>query len=61
VSEPIESRPTGFQVITVRLPTEVAQRLFDETRRRNTRLSDLVLEGVELVLACDAQSSWEAL
>src|SRR5262245_54569990 len=38
----IESRPTGTQVVSARLPTVLAEELLAEAARRDLKLSDLV-------------------
>jgi hypothetical protein len=43
----IERRPSGSQVVSVRLPTELARRLFEEAARLGVRPSELTREAVE--------------
>jgi hypothetical protein len=50
----IESRPSGTQVISARLPTALAEELLAEAARRNLKLSDLVREAVERMLHAEA-------
>jgi len=45
--EQIESRPSGNQVISARLPTALAEELLSEAGRRGVRPSELVREAVE--------------
>jgi hypothetical protein len=49
-AERIESRPSGSQVISARLPTVLAERLLSEASRRAVRPSELVREAVEALL-----------
>jgi len=50
----IESRPTGTQVISARLPTDLAEELLTEAARRGLRPSELVREAVERMLQSEA-------
>lgn len=45
--ERIESRPSGNQVISARLPTALAEELLAEAARRGVRPSELVRSAVE--------------
>ena len=45
--EQIESRPSGTQVISARLPTVLAERLLSEASSRGIRPSELVRQAVE--------------
>lgn len=45
--EQIESRPSGTQVISARLPSALAEDLLAEAARRGVRPSELVREAVE--------------
>jgi hypothetical protein len=45
--EQIESRPSGTQVISARLPSVLAEDLLAQAARRGVRLSELVREAVE--------------
>lgn len=44
---PIESRPSGTQVISARLPSALAEALLAEAQRLRVRPSELVREAVE--------------
>jgi len=48
--EQIETRPSGNQVISARLPTALAEKLLSEAGRRGVRPSELVREAVEALL-----------
>jgi hypothetical protein len=48
--EEIESRPSGSQVISARLPTPLADELLSEAARRGVRPSELVRIAVESFL-----------
>ena len=48
--EQIESRPSGNQVISARLPTDLAEELLAEAARRGVRPSELVRQAVEALL-----------
>lgn len=48
--EQIESRPSGSQVISARLPTPLADELLSEAARRGVRPSELVRIAVESFL-----------
>jgi hypothetical protein len=48
--ELIESRPSGTQVISARLPTILAEELLDEASRRGVRPSEVVRQAVEAYL-----------
>jgi hypothetical protein len=48
--ERIETRPSGTQVISARLPTQVAEELLAEAVRRRIKPSELVREAVENLL-----------
>jgi hypothetical protein len=48
--EQIESRPSGNQVISARLPTALAEELLSEAARRGVRPSELVRQAVEAFL-----------
>lgn len=43
----IERRPSGTQVVSARLPAELAQRVIAEAEARGTRLSEVIREAVE--------------
>jgi len=45
--EPIESRPSGTQVISARLPSQLAEELLAAAERRSIRASEAVREAVE--------------
>ncbi len=45
--EQVESRPSGTQVISARLPTVLAEGLLAEANRRGIRPSELVRQAVE--------------
>jgi len=45
--EAIERRPRGTQVVSARLPVELAQELLAEAARRGSKPSELVREAVE--------------
>jgi hypothetical protein len=45
--EQIESRPTGTQVISTRLPSDLAEALLAEAERRQMRPSELVRHAIE--------------
>lgn len=47
----IDSRPSGSQVVSVRLHTELAQRLFEEAALLEVRPSELVRVAVERLLS----------
>ncbi len=49
-AEEIESRPSGTQVISARLPTVLAEELLAEAARRGVRPSELVRQAVESIL-----------
>jgi hypothetical protein len=49
-AERIESRPSGSQVISARLPTILAEELLDEASQRGLRPSELVRQAVEAYL-----------
>lgn len=53
-AEPIESRPTGTQVISARLPTALAEELLAEATRRGFRPSELVRQAIEALLRAEA-------
>jgi predicted DNA-binding protein len=53
--EKIERRPSGTQVFSARLPTDLAQRLLETARDRDQRPSDLVREAVEQYLTAGHQ------
>src|SRR4051794_21577523 len=53
--EKIEVRPSGTQVISARLPEELAQRFLDEAERRGIKPSQLAREAIELLLEDDAR------
>ena len=46
----IESRPSGTQVISARLPTALAEELLAEATRRNVKPSDLIRQAVDSFL-----------
>jgi hypothetical protein len=48
--ELIESKPSGTQVISARLPTVLAEELLDDASRRGVRPSELVRQAVEAYL-----------
>src|SRR5215472_13328625 len=48
--ELIESRPSGTQVVSARLPTILAEELLDEAGRRGIRPSELVRQAVDAFL-----------
>jgi hypothetical protein len=48
--EQIESRPSGTQVISARLPTGLAEELLTEASRRKVRPSELVRAAVDAYL-----------
>lgn len=48
--EQVESRPSGSQVISARLPTQLAEQLLSEAARRGLRPSELVRIAVESFL-----------
>lgn len=48
--EQIESRPSGTQVISARLPTALAEELLAEASRRKVRPSELVRAAVDAYL-----------
>jgi hypothetical protein len=50
----IESRPTGTQVISARLPTALAEKLLAEAARRGLKPSELVRAAVERMLHAEA-------
>ncbi len=50
--EPIESRPSGTQVVSARLPSQLAEELLAAAERRNIRASEAVREAVEKWLRC---------
>ncbi len=57
--EQIESRPSGTQVISARLPTILAERLLSEASSRGIRPSEVVRQAVEAYIrsgACRAAS-----
>ena len=47
----IESRPSGTQVISARLPSALAEALLAEAQRRGVRPSEVVREAMETWLA----------
>jgi hypothetical protein len=53
-AEQIESRPTGTQVISARLPTVLAEELLAEAARRGYRPSDLVRQAVEAFMQAES-------
>ena len=53
--EQIESRPSGMQVISARLPTALAEQLLAEAANRDVRLSDLVRQAVESFLLTETR------
>jgi hypothetical protein len=50
--ERIESRPSGTQVVSARLPSQLAEELLAVADHRNMRLSEAVREAVEKWLRC---------
>lgn len=48
--EQIESRPSGSQVISARLPADLAEQVLTEAARREVRPSEVVREAIELWL-----------
>ena len=48
--EQIESRPSGSQVISARLPTVLAEALLAEAARRGVRPSELIRDAIEIWL-----------
>jgi hypothetical protein len=52
--EQIDSRPTGSQVISTRLPTALAEELLAQAASRKIRMSDLVRQAVEAFLHTQA-------
>jgi len=48
--EQIESKPSGSQVISARLPANLTQRVLAEASRRGVRPSELVREAIEMWL-----------
>jgi hypothetical protein len=52
-AELIESKPTGTQVISARLPTVLAEELLSEAVRRGARPSELVRQAVEALLRAE--------
>jgi hypothetical protein len=48
--EQIESRPSGTQVVSARLPTALAEELLDQASQRGIRPSELVRQAVESYL-----------
>jgi hypothetical protein len=48
--EQIESRPSGSQVLSARLPTILAEELLAEAARRGVRPSELIRDAIELWL-----------
>ena len=45
--EEIESRPSGSQVISARLPTALAEKVLTEAARRGAKPSEVVREAIE--------------
>lgn len=48
----IESRPSGTQVVSARLPSQLAEELLAAAEHRNIRASEAVREAVEKWLRC---------
>ena len=48
--EQVESRPSGTQVISARLPSALAEELLAEAQRRGSRPSEVVRAAVEMWL-----------
>jgi hypothetical protein len=48
--EEIESRPSGSQVISARLPTALAEQVLAEAVRRGAKPSEVVREAIEIWL-----------
>jgi len=48
--EQIESRPSGSQVISARLPTALAEQVLAEAGRRGVKPSEVVREAIEIWL-----------
>jgi hypothetical protein len=48
--EEIESRPSGSQVISARLPTALAEQVLAEAARRGAKPSEVVREAIEIWL-----------
>lgn len=48
--EEIESRPSGSQVISARLPTSLAEQVLAEAARRRAKPSEVVREAIEIWL-----------
>jgi hypothetical protein len=48
--EQIESRPSGSQVISARLPTALAEQVLAEAARRGAKPSEVVREAIEIWL-----------
>lgn len=58
-AEPIEVRPSGSQVISARLPDDVAQRFLEEAARRGLKPSQLARAAIEMLL--DVEPRVEAI